>query len=145
MKLIILMSLLVVSCGNPHISSKQPPQQMVSPVQPTEETGSCEEQAQEQQQQQDDYNLIQDAEVLKLAKCKENEVVVDKAENKTTWKFDRPMMAWGTNMPFKAKSKLELYNCKEETLKKFNLSGEQKQVGYSAVTDEVCSVSLTKL
>ncbi len=144
MKLIILMSLLVVSCGNPHISSKEPPQQMVSPVQPTEETG-CEEQAQEQQQQQDEYNLIQDSEVLKLAKCKENEVVVDKAENKTTWKFDRPMMAWGTNMPFKSKSKLELFNCKEETLKEFNLSGEQKQVGYSTLTDEVCSVSLTKL
>jgi hypothetical protein len=151
MKLIFLMSLLIVSvsCGNPHISSKEPPQKMVSPIQPEDETGGCGEQTQEQQQQQqqqqEDYVLIQDKEVLKLQKCKENEVTIEKALNKTSWTFDRPMKMWGTNMLFKSKSKLELFNCKEEILREFILTGDQERVGYSSLNDEVCSVSLSRL
>ena len=148
MKLIILMSLLIVSCGNPHISSKEPPQQMVSPIQPEDGHGSCgnqEQQQQQQQQQQEQFELLSDEEILKLKKCDNKEVVVDYDMDKATWKFDRPFAVWGAKMPFNGKSKLELLDCKDQTLKKFELNGSEKSIGYSALESEVCSVSLTKV
>jgi len=150
-KLIIIMSLMTflsVSCGNPHISSKQPPQQMVSPIMPEDDSDRCGEQTQEQQQQQQqqqqDYVLLKDEDVSKLAKCKGNEVASEKAEGKMNWRFDRPLKIWGTRMPTKSESVLQLFNCREELLKEFVLNGREERIGFSAVNEEVCNVSLSQ-
>lgn len=149
MKLILLMSLtlLFVSCGNPHISSKEPPQKMISPIMPQDETGNCGEQTQEQQQQQqqqqEDYALLQNDEVLKLQKCKENEVTLEKGMNKLSWSFDKPEIKWGTIMPFHSKALFQLLSCKEEVLKEFSLDGTEERIGFSTKNEEVCSVTIT--
>jgi hypothetical protein len=148
MKLILLISLsmLFVSCGNPHISSKEPPQKMISPIMPEDETGSCGEQTQEQQQQQqEDYDLLVDNDVLKLQKCKENEVSLEKSVDKLSWTFDRPHLAWGARMPFHSKALLQLLDCKGELLKEFYLNDDLERVGYSTLIEQVCRVTLTKI
>ena len=148
MKLIFLMSLMslvIVSCGNPHISSKEPPQQMVSPIMPDDNSDRCGEQTQQQQQQQQqqqDIVLLKDEDVAKLAKCKNNEVVMEKTVGKLSWRFDRPLKIWGTKMPNQIHGTLQLYNCKEELLKEFALNGNEEKIGFSAVNEEVCSATL---
>jgi len=151
MKLIIIISLMtltLVSCGNPHISSKQPPQQMVSPIMPDDNSDRCGEQTQEQQQQQQQQQqnivFLKNEDVLKLAKCEGNEVFLDKSEGKLLWRFDRPLKIWGTKIPKQTLGTLQLFSCKEELLKEFALNGNEERIGYSSIDGEVCSVSLSE-
>lgn len=146
--LMSLMPLVLMSCGNPHISTKEPPQQMVSPIRPEDDSDRCGEQNQQQQQQQhqqqqQEYVLLKDEDISKLAKCKGNEVVLDKSEGQMNWKFDRPLKIWGTKMPVKSLAVLHLLSCREEILKEFVLNGNEERIGFSAVNEEVCSVNLT--
>lgn len=143
MKLIFLLPFLIISCGNPHISSKEPPQLMVSPIQPEDETGSCAEDQQQQQQQQEDYVLLEDAQMEMLKKCKDNEVTLEKDMNKLTWSFDRPKLIWATKVPVKSGAVVQLQNCREETLKEFNLKGHHNRFGFSTTVDDVCRVTMT--
>jgi hypothetical protein len=149
MKFLILvtLSVLAVSCGNPHVSSKEPPQQMVSPIQPEDETGACgdqHQQQQQQQQQQEQYELLGETAVKNFKKCDDKDVTLEQEADKANWKFDKPVAVWGTKMPFNEKSELELFDCKDASLKKFDLNGNEKSIGYSAINSEVCSVSLSK-
>lgn len=144
--LMSLMSLVLVSCGNPHISVKQPPQQMVSPIRPEDDSDRCGDQAQQQQQQQQQQEqelvLLKNEDVSKLSKCKGNEIALEKSENTIHWRFDRPLRIWGTMMPLKTESTLQLFNCRDELIKEFILNGKEDRIGFSSINEEICSVSL---